>query len=146
MEAIELSFVINRPIEDVFAYLANLENDAEWRREWVEANKTSQGPLGVGATFRLDGEMLGRRIPTVYEVIEYEPNRTAAWKAVSGPLPLTFRRIFEGVEGGTQVTNRYEAELHGFLKLVKPLLMNMGKRQLDGDIPRLKELLEAPAL
>jgi uncharacterized protein YndB with AHSA1/START domain len=146
MEAIELSFVINRPVEEVFAYLANLENDAEWRREWVEANKTSQAPLGVGATFRLDGEMLGRRIPTVYEVIEYEPNRTAAWKAVSGPLPLTFRRIFEGVEGGTQVTNRYEAELRGFLKLVKPLLMNMGKHQLEGDIPRLKELLEAPAL
>jgi uncharacterized protein YndB with AHSA1/START domain len=146
MEAIELSFVIKRPVEEVFAYLANLENDAEWRREWVESRQTSQAPLGVGATFRLDGEMLGRRIPTVYEVIEYEPNRTAAWKAVSGPLPLTFRRIFEGVEGGTQVTNRYEAELRGFLKLVKPLLMNMGKRQLEGDIPRLKELMEARTL
>lgn len=146
MEAIELSFVIKRPVEEVFAYLANLENDAEWRREWVESRQTSQASLGVGATFRLDGEMLGRRIPTVYEVIVYEPNRAAAWKAVSGPLPLTFRRIFESVEGGTQVTNRYEAELRGFLKLVKPLLMNMGKRQLEGDIPRLKELLEAPAL
>lgn len=146
MEAIELSFVINRPVEDVFAYLANLENDAEWRREWIEAKQTSQGPLGVGATIRLDGEMLGRRMPTVYEVIEYKPNRTAAWKAVSGPLPLTFRRTFVGVEGGTQVTNRYEAELRGFFKLVKPLLMNMGKRQLEGDIPKLKELMEARAL
>lgn len=143
MESVELSFVINRPVEQVFAYLANLENDAEWRREWVEARQTSDGPPGVGATFRLDGELLGRRIPTVYEVIEYEPNRTAAWKAVSGPLPLTFRRIFEGVDGRTQVTNRYEVELSGFLKLVKPLVINMGKRQLQGDIPRLKELMEA---
>lgn len=146
MESMELSIVINRPTEEVFTYLANLENDVKWRREWVEAKNTSGGSLSVGATFRLSGELLGRRIPTVYEVIEYEPNHRAAWKAVSGPLPLTFRRTFEPFEGGTRVIIRYEVELHGFLKLVKPLVMNMGKRQLEGDIPRLKGLLEARAL
>lgn len=145
MEASELSLVINRPIEEVFIYLANLENDAKWRREWVEARKTSEGSLGVGATFLLVGELLGRRMGTVYKTTEYEPIRTTSWKAVSGPLPLTFRRTFERVEGGTRVTIRYEVELRGFIKLVKPLIMNIGKRQLEGDIPRLKELMEARA-
>lgn len=81
MDGFELSTVINRPIEEVFGCLANLENDIN---------------------------------PTEYEVTEYEPNRIAAWQTVPGPLPLTFRRTFERVEGGTRVTIRYEAELRGF--------------------------------
>ena len=146
MEGFELSIVINRPIEEVFAVLANLENDVKWRREWIEAKNTSEGPLGVGATFCLVGEFLGRRIETVYEVTEYEPNRITAWKGVSGPLPLTFRRTFERVEGGTRVTIRYEAEGRGFFKLAEPLLVSIGKRQLEGDFPKLKALMESETI
>jgi uncharacterized membrane protein len=146
MEGFELSIVINRPIEEVFAILANLENDAKWRREWVEAKKTSEGPIGIGARFSLFSELFGRRIEAVYEVTKYAPNHTAAWKTVSGPLPLTFQRTFERVEGGTQVTIRYEAEIRGFFKLIKPLVVSAGKRALQGDFPKLKELMEARAL
>ena len=146
MEGFEMSIVIDRPAEDVFAFLSDLENDVKWRREWVEARNTSQGPIGVGATFLLVSEVLGRRSEVVYEVTEYEPNRMAAWKTVSGPMPLTFRRSFDGVEGGTRVTVRYDGEMRGFFKLAAPLLVSMGRRQLEGDIPRLKELMEAGAL
>ena len=146
MEGFELSIMINRPIEEVFGFLANLENDLEWRREWVDAKNTSGGSLGVGATFRLSSEFLGRQIPTVYEVIEYEPNRRAAWKAVSGPLPLTFQRTFERVEGGTRFTIRYEPEVRGFFKLVMPLLAGSVKRQHEGDLHKVKELMETDAL
>ena len=138
MEAAELSIVINRPTDEVFTYLANLENDAQWRREWVEARQTAESPLGLGAKYALVGEMLGRQNEVVCETIEYEPHKRAAWKTVSGPLPLTFRRAFERVNGGTRVTIRYEVELRGFLKLVKPLVMRLGKQQLAGDLPKLK--------
>ncbi len=45
MEGFELSIMINRPIEEVFGFLANLENDLKWRREWVAAKNTSGGSL-----------------------------------------------------------------------------------------------------
>ena len=86
MEGFELSIVINRPIEEVFGALTDLENDIQWRSEWVETRNTSGGALGVGATYCLTGEFLGRRVPTNYEVIEYEPNQAAAWKTVSATL------------------------------------------------------------
>ena len=146
MEAFELSIVINRPIEEAFGFLSNLENDIKWRSEWVETRNTSGGVLGVGATYCLTGEFLGRRVPTIYELTEYEPNRMTAWKTVSGPLPLTFRRTFERVEGGTRSTFSYDAELRGLFKLAEGLLVSMGKRQLEGDFPKLKELMEARAL
>jgi uncharacterized protein YndB with AHSA1/START domain len=146
MEGFELSIVINRPIEDVFGALTNLENDLKWRSEWVETRNTSGGALGVGATFCLTGEFLGRRVPTNYEVIEYEPNLSAAWKTVSGPLPLTFQRTFERVEGGTRFTIRYDAEVRGFFKLVMSLLARMVKRQHQGDLRKVKELMETCTL
>jgi len=146
MAGFELSIVIDRPIEELFAFLPDLENDVKWRSEWVEAVNTSGDSLGVGATFRLTSEFLGRRIPTVYEVIEYEPDRSAAWKTMSGPLPLIFRRTFERLEGGTRVATRYEAEVGGFLKLVLPLLAGRVKRQHEGDLLKLKELMEERAL
>jgi hypothetical protein len=94
----------------------------------------------------LTGEFLGRQIPTVYEVIEYEPNLSAAWKTVSGPLPLTFQRTFERVEGGARFTIRYEPEVRGFFKLVMPLLARPVKRQHEGDLRKVKELMETRAL
>jgi len=145
MKPVESSVVINRPIEECFAFLTDLGNDVEWRREWIEAEKTTDGPHGVGARYRLTGAFLGRRTATVYEAIAYEPNRLAAWKAVSGPLPLTFSRAFEGVEGGTRVTIRYEGEFRGLLKMAGPLLAGMGRRQLEGDYPKLKRVMESPA-
>ena len=146
MSALEKSIEIKRPIEEVFAVLANLENDAKWRQEFVETKKTSEGPIGIGARFSLFGEFLGRRMETVYEAVKYEPNRIAAWETVSGPLPLKFQRSFERVEGGTQVTVIYEVEIRGFLKLIKPLVISAGKRAQKGDLPKVKELMEARAL
>ena len=144
MEGFELSTVINRPIEEVFAILVNLENDLKWRNEWVDARKTSKG--SIGTRFSLIAKAFGRRIETVYETIQYEPNRIAAWKAMSGPLPLTFRRTVECVEGGTRITIIYEAELRGFFKLVMPLLAGSVRRQHEGDLRKLKELMEVRTL
>jgi uncharacterized membrane protein len=149
MNGFESSIVIERPVEEVFAFLADLEKDVDWRREWVDGKKTSEGPIGLGSTFRLVGKAFGSRFDVDYEMTEYAPNRIAAWKSVSGPLPLRFWRIFEPVDGGTRVTIRYEAEPRGFLELVKPLvgplLTSMGKRQLEGDLPKLTALMKARA-
>jgi uncharacterized membrane protein len=142
MGGFEASVVVDRSREGVAAYLSNLENDPRWRREWVDARSASEAPLGVGTTTALFGQMWGRRIKAVYEVTVYEPGRVTAWRTVSGPLPLTFRRAFETVEGGTRVTLSYDANPNVALKLVEPLIIKMGKRQLDGDIPRLRAVLE----
>lgn len=43
MKPVETSVVVNRPLEECFAYLTDLTNDAEWRREWIDAEKTTDG-------------------------------------------------------------------------------------------------------
>jgi hypothetical protein len=147
MDALELSIVIKRPIEEAFAFLANLENDVKWHSAFVEVRNTSGGSNGVGARFLVFEELLGRRTTgTEYEVTEYEPDRIAAWKTIAGPLSLRFRRTFERVDGGTRFALRYEGEPSGVLKLAWPLITRMVKRQQGGDMRNLKELLEAHAV
>ena len=146
MDGFELSVVINRPIEELFGILTNLENDLKWRREWVDARKTSQGPIGLGSRFSLFGKTFGKQIETVYETVEFEPNLIAAWKTVSGPLPLRFQRSFERVEDGTRFTIKYEAEVRGFFKLLMSLLARSVQRQHANDLQRVKALLEAREL
>ena len=146
MEGFELSIVINRPIEEVFAILADLEKDIKWRSEWVETKNMSEGSIGVGATFRLTGEFLGRRMPITYEVVEHEPNQSAAWKTMSGPVPMKFQRTFERVDGSTRFTIKYEAEVSGLFKLAWPLFAGRVKRMHEGDLRKVKELMETRAL
>ena len=146
MPGFEMSIVIDRSIEDVFAVLSDLANDPKWRREWVDATKGSAATSGVGATVVLVGQFLRWRIEAEYEVTEYEPNQLTAWKTLRGPLPLTFWRKVAQADDGTRVTIGYDMVLRGAGKLVGPLAKSMGKRALAGDFPTLKELMEARAL
>jgi uncharacterized protein YndB with AHSA1/START domain len=146
MATLELSIVINRPVEEVFAFLSNPENGPKWSSGSGDVQITSAGPIGVGTTYRTVRTVLGRRIEGENEVTAYEPNRSYATKSTSGPFPVESRVTFERVEGGTRVTGTLVGEPGGFFKLAEPLLVSMFKRQFDADLANLKDLMEAHAL
>jgi hypothetical protein len=107
----------------------------------VDGAKISEGPVRIGTVFRLVGKMPFRRFDVDYETTEYDEDRVVAWKAISGPLPLSFRREFEAVDEGCRVTIVYDLELHGVFKLFTRLLGRMGRRALEGDLPALQARL-----
>ncbi|HEX6306409.1 MAG TPA: SRPBCC family protein, partial [Anaerolineales bacterium] len=90
MNVIESSVVINQPVEDVFAYYTDLENETQWRIGVLELETTSEGPIGVGTTTREVTQFLGRRIENTAVVTEYEPNKVVAMETTSGPIPFKF--------------------------------------------------------
>jgi uncharacterized protein YndB with AHSA1/START domain len=145
MAKIESSIVIKRPTEEVFAVLSNSENNLKWQSGTLENKKTSEGPIGVGTTWHSVSQFLGRRIESESEITEYEPNRKFTLKSKL-PFPVEARTTFEHVEGGTRINLKTEAEIGGFFKLAEPLVVSMGKRQFDGELANLKELMEAHAV
>jgi len=146
MFQVETSIVINRPIEDVFAVLSNLENNPKWASGFLEATKTSQGPIGVGTTWHVVQKALGQRLESDVEVIAYEANRTCVHKGKGGPMAVEMRQTYEPVAGGTRVSLAFEAEPGGFFKLAEPLVKSFAKRALETDLANLKDLMEARAL
>ena len=143
MTKLEQSVVINRPIEEVFAFVSDFEKSPQWMAELVEAKQTSAGSLGVGTTLSGVAQPLGRRAESTQEVTEYKPNRRFAIKSTSGPVASEDAYTFESVAGGTKVTRVVEAELGGFFKLAEPLIVRMMGRQFETNFAHLKDLLEA---
>lgn len=141
MFQVQVSIVINRPLEEVFAFLSDLENNLKWRTEMIEAKKTSAGPIGVGTTYRMINNLFGRQIEGEAVVTEYELHWKYATVNKSG-LPIKTQRTFEPVEVGARVTFSVETELGGLFKLAEPLLASIGKRRLAADAAAVKELIE----
>jgi uncharacterized membrane protein len=146
MPKINLSIVINRPVEQVFAFMSNFENNLKWQSTLVEVNKTSEGSMGVGTTYQAVTTILGRRINTEQEITEYEPNKRIARKTKSGPFPFEVIVEFERTEGGTRVNAAMDGEPRGFFKLADSLLERAIKRQFDSDLANLKDMMEAGAI
>ncbi len=139
----ELSVVIERPVEEVFAFVTDPENEPLWQSTSLETERTSGGPVGVGSTFRNTSKFLGHRVESAYEVTEMETPRKQCVKIVSGPIPGSGCYLFEPAEDGTRFTQKFDAEVGGFFRLAEPLVARAIRRQFDADMATLKDVLEA---
>lgn len=146
MARAEVSTTIKRPVEDVFAVVSDPESSPKWSAASLESTKTSAGPIGVGTTARAVSKLLGRRIESEMEMIEFEPNRRFTTRSKSGPFPIQATVTFEAVNGSTRVNATIEAEPGGFFKVAEPLIVSIAKRQFQSDFDNLKDLMEANAL
>ena len=146
MARIEINLVINRPVEEVFAFVSNSENLPRWRSTSLEVKKTSAGPLGMGSTFKGRFTFLGRQFDGNVVVTGYEPNRVYTSKIAEGPFPLETGYTLEPIENGTHVAFVVEGAPGGFFKFAEPLVVSMAKRAYEADLHNLKDMLEAQAV
>ncbi len=142
MIRVETEVEINRPSEEVFAFISNFENNPKWQSGQLEARFTSVGPLGVGSTYDQVAKFLGRRIVSTFEVLEYESNRKVKASSTSGSFPITFTRLVKPIDEGTEVKAIIEGDASGFFKLAEPLLGRMIQRSVDSDYLNLKKIME----
>jgi uncharacterized membrane protein len=142
MARIEASVVINRPIEDVFAVIADYDQHAQWRSELISAQITSPGPIGPGSTYSYNLRVMGRPIESSGEIVTFSPPDAVAWKSTSGPFPMSGSTHLEQTAEGVRVTEVIEAEPGGFFKLAQPVLLSKQKSQMESDLKKLKQLLE----
>ena len=76
----DLSVVINRTVEEVFAFTDNITTEGIWRGELVDSEQLTDGPVGVGTQGRTLWKIMGRTVESTWEIIEYEPNRIVTWR------------------------------------------------------------------
>lgn len=142
MMQVERSVTISRHIKQVFAFVSNPDNNPRWQPDVIEHRKLTDGQMSVGTKFRHVSKFMGRRIEVIGRVTEYEPNRKIAFQVESGTLPYTIEYLMAPVNNATKFTYASVAQIDGLLKLTQPLMVIAAKRVIDGDLARLKELLE----
>jgi uncharacterized protein YndB with AHSA1/START domain len=137
----ENSVTINRPLHEVFAFVADKENDPRWRPGVAEIKRESgDGTAGTKYRQLIHGPG-GRSIPADIEITGYEPGKRLAFRATAGPVRPegSFDFVEEG--GATRVTFRLDAELAGMKKLMAPMVGKSMRNEVQA-LDRLKQILE----
>jgi uncharacterized membrane protein len=142
MPSAQHQVTIARPVDSVFAYVADGLNGPKWRPGVLDVSLVSGS--GVGATYKQGVRGPGgRRIDADYEVTVYEPNRRIGFRAIAGPVRPTGEYRLEEVAGGTRLTFSLAVELSGLKKL---LMGGAVQKTMDAEVAaaeRLKQVLEA---
>jgi uncharacterized membrane protein len=144
MIKIESSIVIERPVEQVFAFLADLENAPKWQSGLTDSTKLTDGAIGVGTKFREVIRIVGRPVETVCEITAYEPGRRMQFKSNSSKvIQYTVEYSFHAVGNDTRIEATGETQLGGLWRVIELLFAGEVKREAKAELQRLKEVLEA---
>ena len=134
----EHSIQIDRPIEEVFAFLADFENIPKWNYYVLEVRKISGGPTGIGTTYH----QVRKTDQQDLRITEYAPNHRVAVETTlesSPQLEMSFTLQQEG--SATIVRDQWKLDT-GQPALLEKLAGGRVKSAVAENLGKLKELLE----
>jgi hypothetical protein len=139
---------IERSVEDVFAFLANGENDAKFSARIVEIAKQTAGPPGVGTVYASTARDGGIKAKHEFELTEFEPHSKIRWKEISRTTPVIVPvggyDMAPAEGGGTELTFFNELEARNFLgKLVLGMALRSARKGADEFAGAIKQAVEA---
>jgi uncharacterized protein YndB with AHSA1/START domain len=141
MFTIQQSVTIARPADQVFAFLANPDNNPRWRPDVLEAH-SGGGRLQIGSEFAEVISFGGRKAQT-FRVAVFEPNETLEVAAIGGlGIRPTQRYTLSNHAGRTTVEIHVMVRTQGLFRLLEPLLPKMIAAKWRDYSDRLRGLLE----
>jgi uncharacterized protein YndB with AHSA1/START domain len=136
------TLTIRRPIEEVFAFLADFENVPRWNHAIESTTKTSPGPVGVGSSYR-QIRLEPSRSEEGFEVTVFEPGSRLAIDGEIGPFHARVDYRLEPIEGATRLINDVELQPSSAVsKLLAPFAGSKIKAAVAENLDALKRVLE----
>jgi carbon monoxide dehydrogenase subunit G len=142
---LDLSTLIDRPVKDVFAFVANPNNMPKWNSAVVSIQQITPGAVGVGTKFKSIGEALGRRIEGEVQVTAYEPDSKCGFQMNAGPMQINATLTFKTVGTGTKLSLNAQGNPAGVFKLAEGVMSGQVKSMMEANLARLKSVLEKGA-
>lgn len=136
----ELTIEIARSVEDVFAYLTDVERLPEWQASVVSSR--AEGSLGEGSRIVERRSLLGHEAETELEVMVYEPACRFALRTLNGPVDLTVEHELEPAGDTTLLHVRATGKPAGLLRFAGRAVEAKARHELNRDFERLKANLE----
>jgi carbon monoxide dehydrogenase subunit G len=136
---------IDRPVEEVFAFLADGENDLKFSPRVLEIAKTTDGPPGVGTVYASTVKDAGMKTKREFKLTEFDPPTRIRWTEVSKNLVTAPEGGYDlAPDGeGTRLTVHKELEGHGVGKLLVGLAVRAAQKDADAFAARIKQAVEA---
>ena len=136
---------IDRPIEEVFAFLADGENDPKFSPRVLEIKKTTDGPPGVGTVYASTVKDAGVKTQREFKLTEFEPPTKIRWTETSKNPVVVPEGGYDlaPADGGTQLTVFNVLEGRGFGKLIAGLALRSARKGADEFAQSIKRTVES---
>lgn len=137
----EVSIHLNRPVEQVFAFLADTSKLPDWQSNLIKNELLTQGPLRAGSRFR-EVRRLGRSESEIQaEITVFEVNKRLETKTVTKPEARVSYSL-DPEQGGTRLKYKFALETTGLMRLLEPMIAGSIKKESEADFETLKRILE----
>ncbi|MFD5625967.1 MULTISPECIES: SRPBCC family protein [unclassified Streptomyces] len=137
---------IDRPVEEVFAYLADGRNDPEFSPRVLKIERTPDGPTAVGTIFRSTVKDAGMKSAREFRITELQAPVKIRWAEVSKNSVMAREGGYDLEslgDGRTRVRLFNVLEGHGVGKLLVGLALAAARKDAPGFGARIKTAAEA---
>jgi uncharacterized membrane protein len=141
---IKHSIEIDRPAEEVFAYLDQVDRHNEWQGSLVSTAIKTDGPVRVGTRVVERRHVPGGARDFPFEITEHDPARKISFRGTTGLIrPVGTYTVDPLGESSSRMSSELDLEGHGIGKLFAPLALRQAAKQVPVDQEKFKELLES---
>jgi len=139
---IQKQIEVRRPLAEVFEYLVDFSNAAEWDPGVAEARKLTDGAVRVGSEFDVVALFRGKRHRFRYVVTGVEPQRRVVLAGDGERAASVDEIAVEPAGDGTRITYIADFHLKGIFRPAGPLLAPVMNRMGDDALAGLKSVLD----
>ena len=142
---VEETIRIDRPPAAVWDAIADYAYDLEWREGLTEMTPTPPGPAAMGTKIREVVHASGRDYIADTVVTGFEPGSSYSFVGTGTIGGIAGGRRVVGTPDDSSADFTYIVEMHprGAMRLMRPVLGSMIRKNLRRDLANLKNLLEA---
>jgi uncharacterized protein YndB with AHSA1/START domain len=137
----EVTVHLDRPVEQVFAFLMDTTKLTTWQTNLIKIDKITEGPLRLGSRFR-EVRRMGKRESEIHgEITALEPNKRLETKTVTKPQAMVSYSL-DPESGGTRLKYKFVLVTSGLMRLLEPVIASSIKKDTSADFETLKRILE----
>ena len=137
----EVTIHLNKPVEQVFAFLMDTSKLSTWQSNLIKSETLTEGPLRTGSRFREVRRIQGKEEEIEGEITALEPNRRLETKTVTKPQAMVSYSL-DPEPGGTRLKYKFVLVTSGLMRLLEPMIASSIKKGSQADFETLKRILE----
>jgi hypothetical protein len=145
MSPITTSIEVDRPAEDVFAYVTNPTRFVEWQRGVINGHMDGDGPHTVGDRCLTTRKIGGAERSVTSEITHIDAPNTWGVRAIDGPIRAIVDVTVSPLQPGRRSRLQIDLDFtgHGIGKLLVPLFVRpSARKEMPENLNRLKQRLE----
>lgn len=123
-------------IDDAFAFVADFANAAQWDPGVASSEQVGDGPVRVGARYKLGVRIGGRVAPMDYTITQLDAPRRVVLTGEGSGVAAVDDIVFEPAGTGTTIRYTADIQLRGLMRLLTPFaggaFQRLGENARDG--------------